>query len=233
MQDNAFIAIENNFPEIKSIIHFNSKVDNNWPTGEIPNTYLDWTIASKQTTLNLFEQKKVPSYINRPLQDIKSNSLPPEKAQIAMQNIKGINFKIGHNWEKDYHILNRRKLIADFENIKNLKLNTLKYQTIYQNGLVERPVSGTFAKVGGLKKDPETNISYIENLAIDDTEIKKHFTDESTFGRFVFPKIMHAALSNPKIKNFKMLSTDASQALMKMAENICLVLPLRWKKLQH
>ncbi|MDN3666878.1 glycosyltransferase [Algibacter miyuki] len=138
-QDNAFIAIENNFPEIKSIIHFNSKVDNNWPTGEIPNTYLDWTIASKQTTLNLFEQKKVPSYINRPLQDIKSNSLPPEKAQIAMQNIKGINFKIGHNWEKDYHILNRRKLIADFENIKNLKLNTLKYQgnSVYDHNVFE------------------------------------------------------------------------------------------------
>ncbi|MDN3666856.1 ComEC/Rec2 family competence protein [Algibacter miyuki] len=93
-----------------------------------------------------------------------------------------------------------------FENKK------IGFNTIYQNGLVERPVSGTFAKVGGLKKDPETNISYIENLAIDDTEIKKHFTDESTFGRFVFPKIMHAALSNPKIKNFKMLSTDASQS---------------------
>ncbi|MEL0649838.1 hypothetical protein V6246_00305 [Algibacter sp. TI.3.09] len=90
--------------------------------------------------------------------------------------------------------------------------STIGFNTIYQNGLVERAVKGTFDKVGGYKEDATTKKKYIENLAINKTDIETHFSDDSNFGRYVFPKVMHAALNNPKIKDFKMLSTDSSQS---------------------
>lgn len=86
------------------------------------------------------------------------------------------------------------------------------FKTIYQNGLVERAVSGEFEKVGGWVKDPANGKKYIENLAIGKAEIEQHFSDSTHFGRFVFPYLMHAALNNNKILDYKMLSTDESQS---------------------
>src|SRR5690606_21760119 len=68
--DNAIESIENDFKEIKSIIYFNSKFDNNWPTGEKYNDYLDWSITSKETTTTIFAAKEVPDYIPKPLSHI-------------------------------------------------------------------------------------------------------------------------------------------------------------------
>lgn len=90
--------------------------------------------------------------------------------------------------------------------------DAIGFNTIYQNGLVERPVSGTFQKVGGHFKDPNSGKSYIKNLAVNKTDIEAIFSDTSTFGRYVFPSVMNAALTNPKIKDFKMLSVDSSQS---------------------
>lgn len=96
-----------------------------------------------------------------------------------------------------------------FEEIfKNKKIG---FKTIYQNGLVERPVSGGFKKLGGLKKDQASGISYIHDLATSRADIRKHFSDSSKFGRFEFAPVMHAALQNPKIGDFKMLSTHHGQ----------------------
>jgi len=80
------------------------------------------------------------------------------------------------------------------------------FNTIYQNGLAERPVSGKFEKVGGLEIDPITKINYITNLAISRSDIVEHFIDETKLGDFVFPWVMNAALNNPKIHDFRMLS---------------------------
>ncbi|MCP4007426.1 MAG: hypothetical protein GY725_24860 [bacterium] len=78
---------------------------------------------------------------------------------------------------------------------------------IYQSGLVERAVSGKFEKVGGLHADSVTGIEYARDLAVDREAIEQHFSDDTNFGRFEFPPVMHAALQNPKIMNFGMLST--------------------------
>ena len=87
------------------------------------------------------------------------------------------------------------------------------FNTIYQNGLVERPVKGSFEKVGGLTLDPTNNKSYITDLATSTADIEQHFSDPSQFGRFVFPKVMHHALNNPNINEFKMLSTDPAHSV--------------------
>lgn len=87
------------------------------------------------------------------------------------------------------------------------------FNTVYQNGLVERPVSGKFEKVGGLVKDPANNINYISDLATSRADMEQHFGDSSQLGDFVFPRVMHRALNNPNILDYKMLSTDPEHAI--------------------
>lgn len=82
------------------------------------------------------------------------------------------------------------------------------FKTIYHNGLVERPVSGTFQKLGGVtKKDPVTGLKYIKELAEDTDAVEALFTDAAANKNYVFPRVMHEAIKNPRIKNFQMLST--------------------------
>ena len=82
------------------------------------------------------------------------------------------------------------------------------FDIVYHNGLAERPVSGTFEKVGGHAKDAATGTSYVSDLAIGKPEIEALFADGIDVGNFVFPNVMQAALKNPKINDFAMLSTE-------------------------
>lgn len=84
--------------------------------------------------------------------------------------------------------------------------HNIGFRTIYQNGLVERPVNGQFEKLGGVTVDSQTDNYYLENLATSRQDIEKHFSDKSNFGRKEYPPVMHNALNNPKIGDFKMLS---------------------------
>lgn len=137
---DAFVSIQNDFNEIKSVIYFNSKVDNNWPNGLRQNENLDWTIAENQVIKNSFSSKEVPGYVFSPFPVINSTKKeePSLKTQ-TLKNIKGINLKIGHNWRKDYHVLSRKNILTDFEKIKRLGINTVKFDgnTIYSYNLLK------------------------------------------------------------------------------------------------
>jgi len=93
------------------------------------------------------------------------------------------------------------------------------FNTIYQNGLVERPVKGTFEKVGGLTEDPLTKTRYMTDLVMDRDRIEQLFNDPAIFGKFEFPPVMHTALQNPKIIEFKMLSTDIRHCIKENGRN--------------
>jgi len=81
------------------------------------------------------------------------------------------------------------------------------FKVVYHNGLVERPVAGTWAKLGGEPvKDPATGIGYIHDLATTHASVKKLFKDADT--RYQFPRVMRAAVSNAAIKDIRMLSTE-------------------------
>ncbi|KAF0238628.1 MAG: family 2 glycosyl [Prolixibacteraceae bacterium] len=126
---NAFASIENEYDEIKSVIYFNSKVDNNWPNGLQQNGFLDWTITQNQLIKNSFNNKEVPDYVFSELPEI-FPSQAPEYQNITKEfkDIKGIYFQKGHDWRKDYHVLNRQNLETEFEKIKRLGINTLKFE---------------------------------------------------------------------------------------------------------
>lgn len=105
--------------------------------------------------------------------------------------------------DKD-HYLGFKDIFADHD---------IGFNTVYHSGLVERPVNGTFEKLGGTTEDPQTGDHYMENLAIDKSDIEQHFSDASIIGRKQFPPIMHNALNNPKVKDFKMLSIDPNHSI--------------------
>jgi len=95
----------------------------------------------------------------------------------------------------------------------------LGFKHIYQNGLVERPVSGQFEKVGGFEKDEDNNEDYIYNLAENRSQIEAIFSDNSNFGKFVFPRIMYNALNNPNIDDFHILSTHRNHSIQNDGRN--------------
>lgn len=137
--ENAISTIENDFKEIKSIIYFNSKVDNNWPKGFHMDKYLDWTIPKNQAIKNSFRSKEVPDYIFSPLPILKSKTratLPLKP--IEFTNIKGVNLKKGHDWRKDYHVFSRENLVNDFEKIRRLGINTIKFEgnSVYEYNIL-------------------------------------------------------------------------------------------------
>jgi len=83
------------------------------------------------------------------------------------------------------------------------------FQTVYHSGLVERPVTGTFEKLGGLgPKDPTTKLQFLTDLAEDDAHIRAAFGDAARNGNAQFPRTMQAAIENPRIRRFSMLSAE-------------------------
>ena len=78
------------------------------------------------------------------------------------------------------------------------------FNTIFHNGLLERADGDKIYRLGDL-----TNCKkYLKNFTETESQVEKYFSDSSKFGKKKFPPVMHAALSNPKIKHFKMLSTQ-------------------------
>jgi beta-lactamase superfamily II metal-dependent hydrolase len=80
------------------------------------------------------------------------------------------------------------------------------FKRIYHNGLMELPVRGEFEKVGGTTEDNEQGVTFVNRLWQTHDEVVADFADDSEFGRFVFPPVVHAASQNPKIDRFEMLS---------------------------
>jgi hypothetical protein len=80
------------------------------------------------------------------------------------------------------------------------------FRNIYTSGLIERPVAGTFEKLGGTVTDG--GIDYLTELATNTAQFKSAFSDAETNGAKVYPKVMHAALNNASKPAFGMLSTE-------------------------
>lgn len=81
------------------------------------------------------------------------------------------------------------------------------FGAVYHNGLVERPVGGTWEKLGGKPvKEDGASVAYIGDLATDYATVKTIFENAGT--GHLFPQVMKAALENPKIQDICMLSVQ-------------------------
>jgi len=81
------------------------------------------------------------------------------------------------------------------------------FEHVYHNGLMELPVSGDFEKFGGTFRDEIQQITYIRRLWQTDAEVREDFGPGVDVGRFWFPGLVRAGLENPRIGDFRMLST--------------------------
>lgn len=86
------------------------------------------------------------------------------------------------------------------------------FKKIYQNGLAERAVSGTWDKIGASERDPETGVTYFTDLARSRADFEALYLNNPRVKDYDFPTTMKAALDNPRIADFEMLSTaDGTQ----------------------
>jgi beta-lactamase superfamily II metal-dependent hydrolase len=81
------------------------------------------------------------------------------------------------------------------------------FEIVYQNGLIERAISGTFEKLGKTEIDPTDDTVFFTELATARADFEKHFLNNPAVEDFDFPQVMKAALDNPRIGDFGMLST--------------------------
>ena len=132
--NKALFDIQNDYPEIDALVYFNSRVDNNIPGEQEGDKYIDWTIPDYDQLEYKFKQADVPSYIFQPLNRLEINKNIAHQNIDKLKNIKGVNLKNGQKWDQDYHVLTRKNLEYDLQQIKNLGLNTIKYTS---NGIYD------------------------------------------------------------------------------------------------
>ena len=87
--------------------------------------------------------------------------------------------------------------------------DTFGFDHVFHSGLVERPVSGEFEKLGGKVADPATGEDYVTDLADAREDFVGHFGPAADIGRFVYPGVMRAALANQHVGAFARLGRDA------------------------
>lgn len=80
------------------------------------------------------------------------------------------------------------------------------FNNVYHNGINERPVSGTWEKVGGIHEHRSNGNSYIRELVETRNRLEDLFGTKDKIGNFQYPNVMFNALSNENIKGYKMLS---------------------------
>lgn len=85
------------------------------------------------------------------------------------------------------------------------------FKTIWQNGLVERAVAGTWAKLGPSAPDPATGVTYLTELGETDADVQALLPDRVKNAGFDYPKVIQAAIDNPGVGQIAMLSTEHGQ----------------------
>ncbi|MEJ7738476.1 MAG: glycosyltransferase [Chitinophagaceae bacterium] len=142
-------SIHADYPEIKSLVFFNSDKDKNWVTSWRPSLsseYIDWTI-------------KHPELITHQLKALTGNKIHWSSHQLSTESvsispttskkgkrsylrgnsgsytfivegkpfyIKGIAYNAGHDWREGNYPSTRRQLEKDFRDIKNAGANTIR-----------------------------------------------------------------------------------------------------------
>lgn len=85
------------------------------------------------------------------------------------------------------------------------------FRTVYHNGLVERPVAGTWEKIGTPQRDAASGASFVHALAIDRAAVQSAFGDLDPGTPYAFAPVMKAALDNPRVGDIRMLSSAHAQ----------------------
>ena len=158
--NESLFKIETKYPEIKSLVFFNSNLDRNLPQNLLEESIqnLDWTL-SKNTAQKLDLVKPVGNEYLYTLPVLHQNEVKSKTSakSLLLKKIKGIHLKKENDWRKDYNVLTRYELLKDIDYIKQLNLNTIKYigNSIYDYNVLT------------ITKEKSINISYGFSIPVD------------------------------------------------------------------
>ena len=136
--ENGLKSINEEFMEIKAIVLFNSSVDKNIPKNVNSNLEkLDWTLDSF-TPFQLNFTHDLPAYIFKDSIGLNKINIKETGIQLPKKSITGVAYKKGQNWIANNYVLSRDVLIEDFDLMKKIGLNTIKYEglSIYDSNVL-------------------------------------------------------------------------------------------------
>ncbi len=109
------------YPEIESVVLFYSDLDKNLPSFANNQTTqtLDWTFK--------LEPLKTQANLQNNKQNITTSKLSVQRASINHKKLMGVNYKKGKNWNQSFYTLNRKTLIKDFDAMKKIGINTIRF----------------------------------------------------------------------------------------------------------
>ncbi|MFA4868861.1 MAG: glycosyltransferase family 2 protein [Pedobacter sp.] len=122
------------FKEIKAFVLFNSGFDKNVPDGG-SELLINWTIQHPDTLKNLlnkYRQNNMESVMSNTPQFLSSysnqqNPNPKSSENIPfLSGIRGINYNRAQDWKKNYETITMREILADFNDMKRIGINTIK-----------------------------------------------------------------------------------------------------------
>ncbi len=109
------------YPEIESAVLFYSDLDKNLPLNTSSETtqILDWTFQLDpiKTELDHRNPKEYKTLADTSHKVVANNT----------RSLMGINYKKGGNWNQSYYTLNRKTLIEDFNVMKEIGINTIRF----------------------------------------------------------------------------------------------------------
>ena len=152
---DALDSIYKNHNEIAGIIFFNSDIDKNIPVSNTSFTMLDWTLKeTKEIRYKLWElEQEMPSDTLLNIEALNQLEGLSSQSRLPLpDNVKGIGYKKGQNWFKNYQVMNIRTADQDFSQIKDLGLNTIKYfgSPVYNYNMLQAAATHQLDVVYGL-----------------------------------------------------------------------------------
>ncbi|GAA0533848.1 hypothetical protein GCM10009415_14230 [Chitinophaga japonensis] len=129
--NGAFAAIQQEFPEIKATVLFNSDIDSNVP-GAPGSGVLNWKLRDQAACFTL-ATAKFRAGSGQPSPG-KHSAIPalavydsPDRQRLhLMDTIRGMHYEKGRHWYRNFHALTRREIEKDLTAMQRLGVNVIR-----------------------------------------------------------------------------------------------------------
>jgi cellulose synthase/poly-beta-1,6-N-acetylglucosamine synthase-like glycosyltransferase len=145
--EKAFQMIDSRFKEIRGLVLFNSRYDENLPpTADLQISRLDWSLNSLKFIPEKYRQPLPEFFFDRQFLTSETKVATGNTITIPVKPFRAVKYKKGQNWIKNNYVPRREVLLKDLRQIKNLGFNTVHYSGpgVYDHNVL------TYSKKEGL-----------------------------------------------------------------------------------